>query len=75
MGPVVGFCGALLADLTLRALAGDATAFDALYTYDGQTDSLRQVRPAPRPDCRLCGVFPSIVAIDESRYTNPSCAA
>jgi len=75
LGPVVGFCGALLADLTLRALAGDATAFDALYTYDGQADRLRQVKPAPRPDCPLCGVSPSILDIEESRYINPSCAA
>jgi molybdopterin/thiamine biosynthesis adenylyltransferase len=75
MGPVVGLCGALMADLALRVLAGDAAAFGALYTYDGQSDRLRQV-PAPRRrDCPLCGSSPSLTDIRESRYTNPSCAA
>ncbi|RYZ07955.1 MAG: HesA/MoeB/ThiF family protein [Myxococcales bacterium] len=75
MGPVVGFCGALMADLALRVLAGDASAFGSLYTYDGQTDRLRQVPAAARPGCALCGSSPSIADIIESRYTTPSCAA
>jgi adenylyltransferase/sulfurtransferase len=75
MGPVVGFCGALLADLALRVLAGDASAFDSLYTYDGQRDSLRQVSASPRSQCPLCGPSPSITQILEARYTTPSCAA
>jgi len=75
MGPVVGFCGALMADLALRVLAGDATAFGSLYTYDGQADRLRQVPASPRSQCPLCGVSPTISQIIESRYTAPSCAA
>jgi molybdopterin/thiamine biosynthesis adenylyltransferase len=75
MGPVVGFCGALMADLALRVLTGDATAFGSLYTYDGQADRLRQVPASPRPQCPLCGVSPTISQIIESRYTAPSCAA
>ena len=75
MGPVVGFCGALMADLALRVLAGDASAFGSLYTYDGQRDRLRQVPVAPRADCPLCGASPSITDIHEARYTTPSCAA
>jgi adenylyltransferase/sulfurtransferase len=75
MAPVVGFCGALMADLALRVLAGDDTAFGALYTYDGQRDQLRQVPVQRRSDCPLCGSAPSITAIDELRYTTPSCAA
>lgn len=75
MGPVVGFCGALMADLALRVLAGDATAFGSLYTYDGQTDRLRQVPAPSRSQCPLCGVSPTISQIIESRYTAPSCAA
>jgi molybdopterin/thiamine biosynthesis adenylyltransferase len=75
MGPVVGFCGALLADLTLRVLAGDASAFEALYTYDGQSDRLRRITPARRADCPLCGVSPSILDITETRYVTPSSAA
>lgn len=75
MGPVVGFCGALMADLALRVLSGDATAFASLYTYDGQQDRLRQVEVPARCDCPLCGRSPSITDILEARYTTPSCAA
>jgi molybdopterin/thiamine biosynthesis adenylyltransferase len=75
MGPVVGFCGALMADLALRVLSGDATAFTSLYTYDGERDQLRSVTVQPRPNCALCGSAPSITDITESRYTTPSCAA
>jgi adenylyltransferase/sulfurtransferase len=75
MGPVVGLCGALLADLALRVLGGDASAFGSLYTYDGQRDQLRQVSAARRPACPLCGSSPTIVEIEELRYTAPSCAA
>lgn len=75
MGPVVGLCGALMADLALRVLAGDATAFGSLYTYDGQRDHLRQVSASPRASCPLCGPSPSISEIREARYTAPHCAA
>ncbi len=75
MGPVVGFCGALMADLALRVLSGDATAFGSLYTYDGLRDQLRLVPTPPRDNCPLCGSLPSITDITESRYTAPSCAA
>jgi molybdopterin/thiamine biosynthesis adenylyltransferase len=75
MGPVVGFCGALMADLALRVLSGDASVFGSLYTYDGERDQLRQVPAASRSTCPLCGSSPSIIDITESRYTAPSCAA
>lgn len=75
LGPVVGFCGALMADLALRVLSGDASVFGSLYTYDGQTDRLRLVPAARRDDCPLCGSKPSITDLTESRYTQPSCAA
>jgi molybdopterin/thiamine biosynthesis adenylyltransferase len=75
MGPVVGFCGALMADLALRVLSGDAPPFGALYTFDGRTDRLRQVPAGRREDCPLCGVSPSILEISEARYVSPSCAA
>jgi molybdopterin/thiamine biosynthesis adenylyltransferase len=75
MGPVVGFCGALMADLALRVLSGDASAFASLYTFDGQRDRLREVPAAPRQDCALCGSAPSILDTTASRYTAPSCAA
>ncbi len=75
MGPVVGFCGAVMADLALRVLSGDATAFGSLYTYDGRRDHLRPVPASPRSNCPLCGSLPSITDITESRYTAPNCAA
>jgi molybdopterin/thiamine biosynthesis adenylyltransferase len=75
MGPVVGFCGALMADLALRVLARDADAFGQLYTYDGQSDRLRQVAVPARAACPLCGQAPTISQIVESNYTLPSCAA
>jgi molybdopterin/thiamine biosynthesis adenylyltransferase len=75
MGPVVGFCGALMAELTLRVLSGDASAFGSLYTYDGQLDRLRQVSAVSRVDCPLCGSAPSITEITRARYTAPNCAA
>ena len=75
MGPVVGFCGALLAELALRVLAGDESAYGALYTYDGERDSLRHVPASARSDCALCGSSPSIVDINEARYLTPECAA
>jgi molybdopterin/thiamine biosynthesis adenylyltransferase len=75
MGPVVGFCGALMAELALRVLEGDAAAFAQLYSYDGQRDQLRQVPVFRRGNCALCGTSPSITQITESRYTTPSCAA
>ena len=75
LGPVVGFCGALMADLALRVLSGDATAFGSLYTFDARRDRLRQVPVAPRAACSLCGTTPGITEISEARYTTPSCAA
>lgn len=75
MGPVAGFCGALMADLALRVLADDQSALGSLYTYDGAADRLRQVPASPRPDCALCGTSPGISDITASRYTAPSCAA
>jgi adenylyltransferase/sulfurtransferase len=74
MAPVVGFCGALMADLALRVLAADDSAFGALYTYDGQRDHLRRVAVGARPTCPLCGTS-EIAEIDENRYLQPSCAA
>lgn len=74
MAPVVGLCGALMADLALRVLAGDDSAFGALYTYDGWRDQLRLVPVSRRPACPLCGTS-QITAIDAARYVAPSCAA
>jgi adenylyltransferase/sulfurtransferase len=75
MGPVVGFGGALAADLALRILAGDAPPYGTLYSYDGKTDRLRPVDIAPRDDCALCGGAPAISEVLEERYITRICAA
>jgi hypothetical protein len=64
-----------MADLALRRLVGDASAEGILHTYDGRRDLLRAVDVRPRASCNLCGQDPKIHDIQESRYTNPSCAA
>ena len=75
VGPVVGFAGALMADLALRVALEAPDAFGAIYTYDGRSDQLRRVSLAGRAACALCGKGPSIMEIDEARYLAPSCAA
>lgn len=67
MGPVVGFVGALMADLALRELARDATARGRVASYDGKRDVLRTTEIRPRPACPLCGDG-RIRDLDESRY-------
>lgn len=75
MGPVVGFAGALMADLALRVLAEDAPPYGTLFSYDGKSDRLRAVEISARPGCPLCGSAPRISSIDEKVYIQPSCAA
>jgi molybdopterin/thiamine biosynthesis adenylyltransferase len=72
VGPMVGFVGALMADLALRYLAGDRTACNKIHTYDGRNDRLRAVEVGPRPDCPLCGQS-TIQTLDESMYTVGLC--
>lgn len=74
MGPVVGFAGALLAELALRVLTNRPT-YGVIFTYDGKSDSLREVTVSARAACPLCGGNPTIFDTEESRYTAPSCAA
>ncbi len=75
MGPVVGLAGALMADLALSVLVGDADRTGRIYTFDGKSDQLRSVEVTPRVDCALCGENPRIRDIDEARYMDPGCAA
>jgi adenylyltransferase/sulfurtransferase len=78
VGPVVGFTGALLADLCLRVLHGEAP-YGVLLSYDGLRDRLRETTVPPRSDCALCGSGhaeqPPIVQLSEDRYLRPVCAA
>ena len=75
LAPVVGLCGALMAELALRALSGLDAHTGSLIAVNGKRNSLRRVPVARRPSCPLCGDAPSIFEIEETRYTAPSCAA
>ena len=73
MGPVVGFAGALMADLALDVLAGSSRS-GRLFAYDGLRDRLREVPVAARSACALCGTDPEISELEELCYTAPDCA-
>jgi molybdopterin/thiamine biosynthesis adenylyltransferase len=75
MGPVVGFAGALMADVALSLLRGVCTRAGAVYSYDGLVDKLRRVDVSPRASCPLCGEEPTILDTPESLYLEPHCAA
>jgi molybdopterin/thiamine biosynthesis adenylyltransferase len=75
LGPVVGVCGALMADLALSVLTGDASREGRIFTFHGLQNRLREVSVTPRPSCSLCGKNRSISQIEETRYTAPGCAA
>jgi molybdopterin/thiamine biosynthesis adenylyltransferase len=70
MGPVVGFAGALMADLALSVLGG-VPRYGSLFAYDGRADRLREVAVAARPECPLCGPRSTISRIDGVCYTAP----
>ena len=72
---LIGLCGALMAELALRALSGLDAHTGSLIAVNGKRNSLRRVPVARRPSCPLCGDAPSIFEIEETRYTAPSCAA
>ena len=73
VGPVCGVAGAVAADRALRILAGDASAYGHIVTYDGLRDTLRSVPVPARPGCALCGAAPAIHGILASRYLAPAC--
>jgi adenylyltransferase/sulfurtransferase len=72
MGPVVGFVGALMADLALRFLVGDESAAGSITSYDGKRDRLRATSVPARPDCPLCGQR-LIADLIETRYVSGLC--
>lgn len=74
IGPVVGFAGALMADLALRLMAGASDAVGQLWAYSGSHDQLRQVEITPRESCPLCGSSPQIKDVSEARYLDPAAA-
>lgn len=72
MGPVVGVVGALMADLALRWLTGDASAVGSIWSYDGKRDRLRDSAVPARPACPLCGQR-QIAELIESAYVSGIC--
>lgn len=74
-GPVCGVAGAIAADRALRILAGDASVYGAIATFDGLRDALRSVPVPARRACALCGEAPTIRDLDERRYLSQSCEA
>lgn len=72
-GPVCGVAGGLAADLVLRILDGDSSAFGRIHTFDGTRDLLRSVGVPARADCELCGSSPVIRGIEPSRYEAKEC--
>ena len=72
VGPVCGVAGAVAADRALRILAGDASAYGHIVTYDGLRDALRSVPVPARPGCALCGSERAIHTILASRYLAPA---
>jgi adenylyltransferase/sulfurtransferase len=72
IGPMVGVVGAVQADLAIGLLSGVPVA-GTLVTFDGKADRLRRRTVAARPDCDLCGGFPSIRRVEPSRYVALAC--
>jgi adenylyltransferase/sulfurtransferase len=75
VGPVCGVIGGIAAEMALLAATGSARLLGHVATFDGKTDALRLVAIAKRPGCPLCGNKPTILDLDETRYTGPACAA
>ena len=73
VGPVCGVSGAIAADRAIRVLAGDASAFGSIVTFDGLRDALRSVPVRARAGCDLCGEIRSIRDLDVTRYVPVTC--
>lgn len=77
LAPIPGAIGALAARAALELLARPAQDGDpaprrplsgVLFRYDSQPMTLRPVRFAANPDCRVCGHAPDILALDPGAY-------
>jgi molybdopterin/thiamine biosynthesis adenylyltransferase len=73
VGPVCGVAGAIAADRATRVLAGDASAFGSIVTFDGRKDTLRSVPVRARARCDLCGEARTIHDLDATRYIPATC--
>ncbi len=82
IGPVVGLCGALMADLALDWLVGGADApaprTGVIHTFDGKRDQWRRVPVGARADCALCSPAARIHDVTPQLYwpaeRSPECA-
>ncbi len=72
-GPVCGVAGAIAADRALRVIAGDASAFGEVVTYDGRRDVLRGVQERPRRASPQCGEARALPDHDPPRDQPPTC--
>jgi adenylyltransferase/sulfurtransferase len=73
VGPVCGVAGALAADRAVRVLAGDASAYGAITTFDALAGALRAVPVRARRGCPLCGERRTVTDLDPSRYPENPC--
>jgi molybdopterin/thiamine biosynthesis adenylyltransferase len=73
IGPVCGVAGALAADRAARVIAGDASAYGTIATFDGLAGVLRAVPVRPRRGCPLCGERRTVTDLDPSRYPENPC--
>jgi adenylyltransferase/sulfurtransferase len=55
LGPVAGIVAAKQAEMAVRLLAGDASALDRLWLYDGARDRERTIELRRAADCKGCG--------------------
>jgi hypothetical protein len=74
MGPVVGFVGALMAELALGVMHA-RPRWGTLLAFDGRNQRLREVCVGANARCALCGSAPTLVDIQRRHYTTEASAA
>ncbi|HEX2732387.1 MAG TPA: HesA/MoeB/ThiF family protein [Polyangiaceae bacterium] len=74
MGAVVGFTGALMADLALAVLS-ERPRHGTLWNIDGKRQTVRPTQLSPNSRCSLCSAEPRIVEILSQHYQPRASAA
>ncbi len=72
LGPVVGFVGALMADLAIDLARGKFDRCGAIWSFDAGARTLRETRISARSGCPLCSNARRISELDETRYLSPT---
>jgi adenylyltransferase/sulfurtransferase len=75
VGPVCGVVGGIAAEMAVSAALGEDRLSGRVATFDGLSNELRLLPVPRRDDCVLCGRSPTIVDLDETRYTGGHPAA